>query len=447
MTINTGRFELVLSQKLGAINSGTSSLDLLAHARVIQQLKSGTVSVVDTFGSLPSAAANVGRLYFVQDSEELFWSNAEYGWLPITTREANTLWAWGVNTDGGLGDSTVLNRSSPVTATGGPPIWCQTNTGSLHTIGIKLDGTIWTWGSNAQGRLGDPSVSVRRSSPGTVAGGGTTWCISCAGLFHSSAVKTDGTLWTWGYNGVGQLGDNTITNKSSPVTTSGGGTNWCVVSLDNRQTSAIKTDGTLWTWGENGFGQLGDNTITSRRSPGTTAGGGTTWCSTGVGTFHMSGVKTDGTLWTWGINSGGQLGDGTVTSRRSPVTTSGGGTDWCVTHNGSNHTVAVKVDGTLWTWGCNGSGQLGNNTITNRSSPGTTLNGGTTWCNLSAGCSHTAAIKSDGTVWTWGLNDVGQLGTGYSTNQSSPVSIGSSTSWCMISSGNRTTAGIQTKTF
>jgi len=202
------------------------------------------------------------------------------------------------------------------------------------------DGTLWTWGWNSYGQLGNNTTSTR-SSPVTTAGGGTNWRQVAGGGIHAAAIKTDGTLWTCGYNGTGQLGNNTTTNRSSPVTTVGGGTNWRQVAGGYRHTAAIKTDGTLWTWGINDNGQLGDNTTSSRLSPVTTAGGGTNWRQVAGGYYYTAAVKTDGTLWTCGYNAYGPLGDNTNTNRSSPVTTVGGGTNWRQVAGGSNHTAAI----------------------------------------------------------------------------------------------------------
>jgi len=449
MTINTGKFELVLSQKLGMINSGTSNLDLLAHAQVIQQLQSGTVSVVSTFGSLPDAALNLGRLYFVQDVEELYWSNVEYGWLPITTLSLNTLWTWGGNLCGVIGDGGITSRSSPGTTSGCGITWCEASAGRYISAAIKTDGTLWTWGRNNYGQLGDLSV-VNRSSPGTAVGGGNNWCQISAHTYSMASIKTDGTAWTWGLNNNGQLGTLTTVNRSSPGTIIGGGTTWCQISVGRCHTGAVKTDGTLWTWGYNGLGELGDSSVVSRSSPSTTAGGGTTWCQIHAGDNHTAALKSDGTAWTWGLNAQGRLGDGTVVARSSPVTTAGGGNTWCQIHAGYGHTAAVKTDGTAWTWGRGGEGRLGSGTELYRSSPGTLLGGGTTWCQINAGVTSatSAAIKTDGTAWTWGYNGRGNLGDGTVINKSSPVTtLGGGSTWCQISVGRQQTAAIQSKTF
>ena len=211
----------------------------------------------------------------------------------------------------------------------------------------------------------------------------------------TAAVKTDGTLWTWGNNQFGKLGIDDTVNRSSPVTIAGGGTTWKQVSAGSRHAAAIKTDGTLWLWGINNNGHLGDDTNVSKLSPITTAGGGTDWSQVSAGGYHTAAIKTDGTLWTWGNNTYGRLGDNTTTTRSSPITTAGGGTNWKEVSTGvyGSHTAAVKTDGTLWTWGYNALGRLGTGNLTSRSSPGTTAGGGTNWSQVSAGADFTAAIN------------------------------------------------------
>ena len=155
------------------------------------------------------------------------------------------------------------------------------------------------------------------------------------------------TLWTWGYNYNGQLGDNTATTRSIPIQTFNGGTNWKQVAGGYGHTAAIKTDGTLWTWGNNSSGELGTNDITQRRTPVQTLNGGSNWKQVACGRFHTAAVKTDGTLWTWGYNNYGQVGDNTLgdntpeTNRFTPVTTFAGGANWKQVSCGNIHTAAV----------------------------------------------------------------------------------------------------------
>jgi alpha-tubulin suppressor-like RCC1 family protein len=318
-----------------------------------------------------------------------------------------TLWGWGRNTSGELGDNTQINRSTPVTTFAGGTNWKQVAGGGSHTAAIKTDGTLWTWGDGANGNLGDNNAANRftpphvRLTPITTFAGGTNWKQVACGFSNTAAIKTDGTLWNWG---AGSLGiNNTSSPICTPVTTFAGGTNWKQVSINNH-TAAIKTDGTLWTWGQNNSGELGVNDAINRLTPVTTFAGGTNWKQAACGGFFQTAaIKTDGTLWTWGINSFGILGnnkniniDGLYTS--TPVTTFAGGTNWKQVACGSFHTVAIKTDGTLWTWGSNSGGQLGDNTTTNRSTPVTTFAGGTNWKQVSGGFDYTAAIKSTDTL-------------------------------------------------
>jgi alpha-tubulin suppressor-like RCC1 family protein len=352
-------------------------------------------------------------------------------------REGN-LWTWGINFFGRLGDNTTTNRSTPVTTLAGGANWKQVSGGKNHTAAIKTDGTLWTWGANSPyGQLGN-NTSTNRSIPVTTFAGGTNWKQVTCGGYHTAAIKTDGTLWTWGYNYYGQLGNNTSgTDGLTPSTTFAGGTNWKQVACGGYHTSAIKTDGTLWTWGRNSFGQLGDNTSgVNRSTPVTTLAGGTNWKQVTGGFDHIAAIKTDGTLWTWGCNSYGALGDNTETNRSTPVTTFAGGTNWKQVSGVGNRTAAIKTDGTLWTWGRGTEGQLGDNTTINRSTPVTTFAGGTNWKQVAGGYFHTAAIKTDGTLWTWGYNNYGQLGDNTITTRSIPVTtFAGGTNWKQVTCG------------
>ena len=368
-------------------------------------------------------------------------------WYPdlVTQLKTPQLWTWGSNS-GNLGDGTTVDKSSPVTTVAGGTNWKQVACGS-QTAAIKTDGTLWTWGYNLFGQLGD-NTSVTKSSPVTTIAGGTNWKQVSCGTYHTAAIKTDGTLWTWGYNLYGGLGDNTAVSKLSPVTTVAGGTNWKQVACGDNHTSAIKTDGTLWTWGINSSGQLGDGTTVDKSSPVTTVAGGTNWKQVACGS-QTAAIKTDGTLWTWGGNGFGQLGDNTVVAKSSPVTTVAGGTNWKQVACGGYYIAAIKTDGTLWTWGINNSGrgvaygQLGDGTSINRSSPVTTVTGGTNWKQVAAGFYHTAAIKTDGTLWTWGNNPYGALGDSTTVNKSSPITtVAGGTNWKQVGCSASHTAAI-----
>jgi alpha-tubulin suppressor-like RCC1 family protein len=358
------------------------------------------------------------------------------------------LWTWGNGGFGKLGDNTTTSKSSPVQTIAAGTNWKSVACGYAHTAAIKTDGTLWTWGYNSySGQLGD-NTNANKSSPVQTISGGTNWKQVACGIYHNAAIKTDGTLWTWGYNNNGQLGDNTSgwgTNKSSPVQTISAGTNWKQVSCGAQHTAAIKTDGTLWVWASGGNGQLGDNTTANKSSPVQTIAAGTNWKQVSCGNLHTVAIKTDGTLWAWGDNTFGDLGDNTSGNiRSSPVQTIAAGTNWKQVSCGADHTAAIKTDGTLWAWGINWAGQLGDNTTTGKSSPVQTIAGGANWKQVSSGNIGTAAIKADGTLWTWGINGQGELGNNTTTWQSSPVqTIAGGTNWKQVSCGINHTVAIR----
>jgi alpha-tubulin suppressor-like RCC1 family protein len=357
--------------------------------------------------------------------------------VPADLFREGTLWTWGFGTSGQLGNASIIGSSTPVTTFSGGTNWKQVSAGGNHMIAIKTDGTLWTWGNGGSGRLGNAAITDR-STPVTTFAGGTDWKQVSAGRFHTTAIKTDGTLWTWGSGGNGRLGNADITNRSTPVTTFAGGTNWKQVSAGCDYTAAIKTDGTLWVWGYGLSGRLGNASTSDVSTPVTTFAGGTNWKQVSAGDPNGSAIKTDGTLWTWGSGGNGRLGNAAITDRSTPVTTFAGGTNWKQVSCGSGHMAAIKTDGTLWTWGSGADGRLGNAAITDRSTPVTTFAGGTDWKQVDSEESfHSAAIKTDGTLWTWGLGTFGRLGNASIISSSTPVTtFAGGTNWKQVSLGN-----------
>jgi alpha-tubulin suppressor-like RCC1 family protein len=359
--------------------------------------------------------------------------------VPADAFRQGTLFAWGLWNC--IGDNTGTNRSTPVTTLTGGANWKQVSCGNFATSAIKTDGTLWIWGRNNQGQLGIVDTTGR-TTPVTTFAGGTNWKQVSCGLGHFAAIKTDGTLWIWGQNFSGPLGTNDATNRLTPVTTFAGGTNWKQVAAGGFHTSAIKTDGTLWTWGSNNSGRLGDNTTTQRNTPVTTFAGGTNWKQVDCGSEHTAAIKTDGTLWIWGTNGSGRLGTNDATNRLTPVTTFAGGTNWKQVACGESHTAAIKTDGTLWTWGDNFYGAIGTNDATNRLTPVTTFAGGTNWKQVASGSGRsTLAIKTDGTLWVWGSSDTGQLGGNNLTDRSTPATtFAGGTNWKQVAAGRNSAA-------
>lgn len=359
----------------------------------------------------------------------------------------STLFSWGSNTSGQLGQNVItsVSRLSPVLISGGGNTWKVINSAGQFAVGIKTDGTLWTWGDNSSGQLGNNgSLAVSRSSPQTTIAGENSWKSVAAGGGTVLAIKTDTTMWSWGNNSVGTLGTGDTIMHSSPVSVTGGWTGWKQVSLGgigNPHALSIKNDGTLWTWGYNFSGELGNGTTESRSSPETTAGGGNNWKMISAGYQLSSAIKSDGTLWTWGSADRGALGNNSVLAdRSSPRTTAGGGTNWkMISISSSTPTVAaIKTDGTLWTWGDGYKGVLGNNSVTSRSSPQTTVAGGTNWKFVKTSSNSTFAITTNGILWAWGDNGAGALGGNIveTLSRSSPQTITSGNQrWRSVSAG------------
>jgi len=344
-------------------------------------------------------------------------------------------WIWGLNDDGELGQGERTTFSSPKQVPG--TTWVDIIGPSREVAvsgGLKSDGTLWIWGDNVGGRLGQNNTT-QYSSPVQIPG--TTWKVRSdeeTGLndrkYYVSgqqastyAVKTDGTLWSWGYNSQGQLGHNNRTKYSSPVQIPG--TTWKYVNFGrDGGFQGIKTDGTMWTMGGNSQGRLGLNDRTNRSSP--TQIPGTTWRTVGGSDQQVFATKTDGTLWGWGNNNMGQLG---VNNAQSPGYSSPvqlPGTNWSTFDTSGTTTLAVKTDGTLWSWGQNEIGALGLNQAhsnTKYSSP-VQIGSGTDWLNVSnVGENAYQAVKTDGTLYSWGENTFGKLGHNSQVNRSSPVQI------------------------
>ena len=365
--------------------------------------------------------------------------------VPADLFRDGTLWTWGNGESGRLGNNSTTDKSTPVTTFAGGNNWKQVSSGGSHCAAIKTDGTLWTWGNGGNTQLGNNSTTDK-STPVTTFAGGTNWKQVNSANLHTTAIKTDGTLWTWGNNTSGRLGNAVTTNVSTPVTTFAGGTNWKQVSGGNALTAAIKTDGTLWIWGLATLGRLGNGITTGNVStPVTTFAGGTNWKQVSCG-YHTVAIKTDGTLWTWGGGSLGQLGNAVTTNASTPVTTFAGGSSWKqVSCSATSYTAAIKTDGTLWTWGNGEAGRLGNAVTTNVSTPVTTFAGGTNWKQVSSKGFHCAAIKTDGTLWTWGYGGAGRLGNGATTlgTISTPVTtFAGGTNWKQVDSGGSHTAAV-----
>jgi len=291
---------------------------------------------------------------------------------------------------------------------------------TFYTIAIKTDDSLWAWGGNGGGQLGNGSVGGLNDFPVKIEAD-KGWKAVSAGGDHTVAIKTDGSLWAWGNNAWGQLGDGSGTSKNTPQPI--GANKWKAVSARGDHTVAIRSDDTLWAWGGNGSGQLGNGSAgVSITTPVQLTGiySGYTWKAVSAGHYYTVAIRSDDTIWAWGANGKGQLGDPTITNFRVPNKI--GVDKWKAVSAGESHTVAIRSDDTLWAWGANDKGQLGDGTTTNRDTP-QQVGGTNKWKAVSAGFDHTVAIKSDDILWAWGGNDKCQLGDGTIRNSLTPKRV------------------------
>jgi alpha-tubulin suppressor-like RCC1 family protein len=313
-----------------------------------------------------------------------------------------------------------------------PPGLTFTRTGSLAGTPARAGTyTVPVTATARYGRNAAGSVTV------AIAG---AWSTVSAGVSYTCGTRTDGTLWCWGANTYGELGTGDTTNRDT-LTRVGTAATWAAVSGYFQHTCATRTTGTLWCWGLNDTGQLGTGNIDDRFLP-TQAGTATTWAAVSVADHFGCGTRTDGTLWCWGYNGSGQLGTGDTADRHVP-TRVGTAATWTSVSAGNDFACGTRTDGTLWCWGSNGHGQLGTGDTTSRPAP-TQVGTAATWVAVATGFAHTCATRTIGTLWCWGLNASGQLGTGDTNDRFTPTQVGTASTWASVADGWNHTCGIRT---
>lgn len=400
----------------------------------------------------------------------------------LAAKSDGTVWAWGRNTQGQLGDNSVTQRNSPVQVSSLSGV-VSVVAGNGHSAALKANGTVSAWGKNVDGQVGDGSAPTQRNTPASVSGLTGITAIS-AGSNHTSALKSDGTVWSWGFNDSGRLGDGTTGSRSAPVQVTGL-TGVMSIAGGGNHGVALKSDGTVWSWGANVYGQLGVGTTGTNATVSPVQASGLTGVSkiAGAGSRTLA-IKSDGTLWVWGDNTNGAVGDG---YDEDPISTPKQINDWTdVIAIGGNHlhSLAIRKDGSIWTWGRTSVRNLGDGSRVWRNSPaeiytpadtaGVALrythgllltDSGTVWTwgsnedgrlgdgtfaqspilkivegfggviGVSAGIFHNLALKSDGTVWSWGDNTIGQLGDGTTIKRNTPVQTSGLTAAVAVSAG------------
>ena len=349
-----------------------------------------------------------------------------------------SLWVWGWNQHGQVGNGESgfisddygirsVNQTTPIKVMDSV---VSVSAGSFHTLAISnAKNSLWGWGENDFGQLGDGTGFARdeegylvtddRAAPFEIIDAGVS--VVSAGNY-TTMVIIDGDLWAWGFNNNGCIGDGTTENHNAPVKIMDSVID---VSAGSDFTVAIKADGSLWAWGDNSVGQLGDGKASEYSASPQRVMDDVT--SVSAGNSYAMAIKTDGSLWAWGFNWVGQLGDGSTEDRYTPVKIMDSAS---AVSAGVSHTAVIKTDGSLWTFGDNGYGQLGDGTGGIKNAQTNTGDYKTTpvkimdsVVSVSAGGDHTLALKVDGSLWAWGANGYGQLGIGAGEERHNPVRI------------------------
>ena len=433
---------------------GLGSKDTTAHPsptqvgsdsnwKAVFSYQNSSYALTDTGGLYAWGSNDDGRLGIGSNAAERLtptalagssWADVAPGALHcMAIKTDGTLWGCGYNYDGALGlpPSDAVNT---MTRVGSATSWSDVAAGTYHTVAVTTSDQFAACGQNSYGQLG-LGYSIFRPSPEQVGTAGG-WTQVDASLTHTAGIRDDGSLWTWGYDISGALGGSGGLNAPARV---GFDNDWSAVSCgaytDSNYTMALKTTGTLWAFGDNGTGQLGLGDRDSRAVP-TQVGSDADWkavaASDGVGDRgreiygdpytlddHTLAIKNDGSLWAWGANDYGQLGLGADTSDHLSPVRVGLETDWAAVSCGDDYSAGLKTDGTLWVWGRNRSGQLGTVDLVDKGVPtqvttGTALDTFTAFaCGAGQDGSHMLAVRTDGTLWGWGSNGVGELARGY----------------------------------
>jgi len=447
MPVNNG---CIVTQIQNCVAGSPTDQELVQMAGAITSIEAGDKFSVACTVLLPDACDNTGRWVYVTDIGAYRYSNGQEWTNSYDTTSTNygSIYSTG---------STLLEGFKQVTS---PTIYCDFNSDwkqvtstfySVSSAALKSDSTLWGWGFNTCGLLGVGDATVKNFPTQEITS--STWlCISSTGE-DMLGIKCDGTLWGSGRN-IATLGDGTAAARSSPVQELCSDSTWCHIGAGGRNVAAIKSSGTLWTWGCNGAGEVGGtcSSILPTRSPVQEVSLSSNWAFSAAGSEtlqnHIIGIKSDGTAWLWGMNDFGHLGVNSKVCYSSPVQEISLSTNWCTASLGTDFSLGLKTDGTLWAWGKNDLGQLGVNNTVSYSSPIQEITSSTNWSILSSSGCLSASLKIDNTLWAWGTNLCYQLGDGTNICRSSPVQeITSSTSWCnTVSTGACTIVAINQET-
>jgi alpha-tubulin suppressor-like RCC1 family protein len=351
----------------------------------------------------------------------------------------NAVVSWGSNNIGELGDGTFTSRSAYGAVSGLGSGIVQVAAGSSFGLALRSDGTVWAWGSNGSGQLGDGTTTASQTTRAQVTGLSGVIAVA-AGTDQSLALRSDGTVWAWGGDRYGQLGDGANSAAQPTPVQVIGLTGVVKIAAGGLFSLALRSDGTVWAWGYNAVGELGNGTGTDSNIPVQVTGlARVTAIAAGEGDSAMA-IRTDpirrdpirglpptgGTsVWTWGSNDAGQLGDGTYSSHLVPERVTGIGAPGVAgIAVGDGFELALGTDGSVWGWGADSFGQLGiGPQLTTFTRPVQAIAAGSGIIQLAAGVTHALALRSNGTVLAWGKNSYGELGLGNTDPAGGPVQV------------------------
>jgi alpha-tubulin suppressor-like RCC1 family protein len=306
--------------------------------------------------------------------------------------------------------------------------------GDQHVLAVNLKNVAWSWGQNQYGELGDTTAANSRITPVKISGAAKTFCVIAGGGQVSAAIDKNGRVWTWGFNTSGQLGDNTRVSKRTPISILGAVKTFCRISAGDVHMLAIDKDGIGWSWGYGLTGRLGNASAADQCTPRRISGATKTFCEISAGYRHSLAIDKNGRVWAWGDGASGRLGVNSTLTRATPVAILGALKTFCEISAGANHSAAIDKNGRAWCWGSNLTGELGNNaTAFSFCTPVSVAGAVKTFCQIQAGGNVTVALDKNGGIWTWGEGVAGKLGNGGTANRSTPGQIaGTKKTFCRI---------------
>jgi alpha-tubulin suppressor-like RCC1 family protein len=415
----------------------------------------------NAYGQLGQPASTASTTAWVPVGADTDWVQVAAGYDYSLGLKANgTLWAWGHNQAGQLGSLTNSGTDTPTPTLqqvgAATDRYTQVAAGGYYGLGLRADGTLWAWGDNYFGQLGNPinsGTSTPTPTPQRVGAATDRYTQVAAGSVHAFGLKADGTLWAWGINYSGQLGNptnsGTIAANYTPLPVGAATDRYTQVAAGGYHGLGLRTDGSVWAWGNNQAGQLGnpDNTspLAATTTPQRVGAGTESYTQIAAGTGSSLGLRANGSLWAWGDNQYGQLGNpansGTYTLNTTPVPVGAATDRYAQVAGGGYHSLGLRADGSLWAWGRNDAGQLGSATNNGPDDPNPTpaaTGMALPTRSTAMGATFGLAVKADGTLWAWGNNADGQLGLDPATTPSTTraLQVGTDRDWVMVAAGD-----------